>query len=53
MGTKLCWTEQHLKLGKIPFEEVKALLDGLPFYGVLCGIVKAITGSPRSSGATL
>jgi len=43
----------HLQFRKIPFEEMEALLHGLPFYIILSVVVQSIWGSPPSRGATL
>jgi hypothetical protein len=44
---------RHLEFRKIPFEEMEALLHGLPFYIILSVIVQGIRRSPPSRGATL
>ena len=43
----------YLQFRKIPFEEMEALLYGLPFHIVLSVVVQGIRWSPPSRGATL
>jgi hypothetical protein len=43
----------YLQFREVTFEEMKALLHGLPLYRILRSVIQAIRGSPPSRSATL
>lgn len=43
----------HLQFREVTFEEMEALLYGLPFHIILGIVVQAIRGSPPGCSATL
>jgi len=44
---------RHLQFREVTFEEMEALLHGLPLHIILSSVVQAIRGSSPSSSATL